>query len=232
MTEPDQQPENDARPLSRLFGLVMRKERWTLSLRGWLAVLVCLGSVGAFVAWGLHPFLAVNRPVDGEFLVIEGWIPGYAVEEGMKEFQAHKYGRFFTTGGPSRGDAAAEAYPTLAELAATHLKKLGLPPEVVEPIRSPAVIRDRTYSSAVGLRKWFEEHRVSVKAVNVMTVGTHARRSRLMFEKALDGKVAVGIIAIQNQAYDPKRWWKSSEGTKETISEAVAYLYARLFFHP
>ncbi len=195
-------------------------------------MLLCLGGFVAFVAWGLHPFLAVNRPVDAEYLVIEGWVPGYAVEEGMKEFRAHQYGRLFTTGGPSRGDAAAEAYPALAELAATHLKKLGLPPDKVEPIRSPAVVRDRTYSSAVGLRKWFEEHQVPVKAVNVMTVGTHARRSRLMFEKALGGQVRVGIIAIQNQAYDPKRWWKSSEGTKEIVSEAVSYLYARIFFHP
>jgi hypothetical protein len=185
-------------------------------------------SACALFVFGLHPFLAVQAPVQSEYLVIEGWIPGYAVEEGLKEFQVRGYGRVFTTGG-SDSTSGGE---TRAESAAARLKQLGMRPESVEAVPSPTAFRNRTYSSAVGLRQWFEAHQCRVKSLNVMTVGAHARRTRLLYEEAFGQDVAIGIIAITNRIYDPRRWWRSSEGTKEVISEAVGYGYARLFFRP
>jgi uncharacterized SAM-binding protein YcdF (DUF218 family) len=92
--------------------------------------------------------------------------------------------------------------------------------------------RDRTYASAVALRHWFDEHNTSIRSVNVVTEGAHARRTRLMFQKALGKDVAIGVIAIANPDYDQRRWWRYSDGVKEVSSEALAYLYATLFFHP
>ena len=92
--------------------------------------------------------------------------------------------------------------------------------------------RDRTYASAVALREWFREHDMTVKSLNIVTEDTHARRTRLLFEKALGRSVAVGIIAVPNPDYNAKRWWRYSEGVKDVVSEGFAYLYARLFFFP
>jgi uncharacterized SAM-binding protein YcdF (DUF218 family) len=92
--------------------------------------------------------------------------------------------------------------------------------------------RDRTYASAVALRVWFQTHNINVPSVNVVTEGAHARRTRLMFEEALGKDVAVGIIAVPNPDYDQRRWWLYSDGVKEVSSEALAYIYSRLFFHP
>ena len=92
--------------------------------------------------------------------------------------------------------------------------------------------RDRTYGSAVALREWFREHDMTVKSLNVLTEDTHARRTRLLFEKALGKNVTVGIIAVPNPDYDARRWWRYSEGVKDVVSEGIAYLYARLFFFP
>src|SRR5438552_17446710 len=50
--------------------------------------------------------------------------------------------------------------------------------------------------------------------------------------QAVLGQRGSRLISIQNREYDPDRWWESSEGVKETISEALAYCYARLFFVP
>ena len=42
----------------------------------------------------------------------------------------------------------------------------------------------------------------------------------------------MGIISVENREYDPKRWWKYSEGVREVIGEGVGYVYARFLFHP
>jgi uncharacterized SAM-binding protein YcdF (DUF218 family) len=73
---------------------------------------------------------------------------------------------------------------------------------------------------------------MSVSSINVVTENVHARRTRLLFQKAFGGDVRVGVIAVPNPDYEPGHWWRYSEGVKDVLSEAIAYIYARLFFHP
>src|SRR6266487_5850837 len=99
-------------------------------------------------------------------------------------------------------------------------------------VPSRVMDRDRTYGSAVALREWLDEHDVAVQSVNVMTEDAHARRTHLLFKKALVKNVTVGIIAVPNPDYDARRWWRYSEGVKDVGSEAFAYIYTRFFFYP
>ena len=92
--------------------------------------------------------------------------------------------------------------------------------------------RDRTYSSAVELRRWFEAHHNVPKTLTVATLGPHARRTRLLYEEAFGSQTKIGIISIPDREYDRRRWWRYSEGVKEMISEGAAYLYARFLFQP
>jgi uncharacterized SAM-binding protein YcdF (DUF218 family) len=92
--------------------------------------------------------------------------------------------------------------------------------------------RDRTYGSAVALRNWLREHNMSVSGINVITEDLHARRTRLLFHEALGDKVDVGVIGIPSPDYDAKHWWRYSDGVREVIGESIAYVYAKLFFHP
>ena len=93
--------------------------------------------------------------------------------------------------------------------------------------------RDRTYGSAIALRTWLREHNLTVRGVNVLTEDVHARRTCLLFQKALGDNVAVGVIAVPNPDYDPRHWWRYSQGVKDVFAESVAYIYARLlFFYP
>ena len=81
------------------------------------------------------------------------------------------------------------------------------------------------------LRNWFREHNLAVRGINVLTEDVHARRTRLLFHKALGNDINVGIIAVPNPDYDSGRWWRYSEGIKDVLSEAAAYLYARFLFY-
>jgi uncharacterized SAM-binding protein YcdF (DUF218 family) len=215
----------------RFWGIFTRKERWGFSWRGWLIVLA--GVILAFSAFLLrvYPFLAVTHRVDTNVLVVEGWIHEYAIRAAVEEFRAHRYQRVFTTGGPVEGAGGyINDYHTSASVGAELLAKSGLPEESLQMVPSRVMDRDRTYGSAVALRNWFREHNMPVPSVNVLTEDVHARRTRLLFEKALGNNVGVGIIAVPNPDYDARRWWHYSEGVKDVVSETVAYLYTKLLF--
>ena len=68
-------------------------------------------------------------------------------------------------------------------------------------------------------------------SIDVISMGVHARRSWVLFKKAIP-LMDVGVIAITPNNYDTSRWWLSSEGVRNVISESIAYIYARFIFSP
>ena len=178
---------------------------------------------------GVYSFLAVNNPVDNGALVVEGWVPDYALQEAITEFRKGHHSQIFVTGGPLENGAPLSEYKTFAELGAATLLRLGLDTNAVQAVPAPKVRLDRTYASAVALKSWLGSHRVTEKNFNVISLGPHARRSRLLFEKALGNDYKVGVIAVENQAYDAKRWWASSAGVRTMTDEMIAYVYTRLW---
>ncbi len=217
----------------KLWGILRRKERWGLSWRGWLLV-TSAGLVAAYLAFlNIHPFLAVTHRVNTNVLVVEGVIQVYAVRAGVEEFKSGSYERIFTTGGPESGSGGyTNDYNTSASVAGETLKKFGIRDDLVQMVPSRVFARERTYSSAVALRDWFREHNISAHSFNVLTEDAHARRTRLLYQKAFGKNIAVGVIAISNPDYDPKDWWRYSDGVREVIGETIAYIYARFFFYP
>ena len=97
-------------------------------------------------------------------------------------------------------------------------------------VPAPKVQRDRTYASALALRDWFEARDGVPASLNVLTVGVHARRTRLLYEKAFGPGCDIGVLSVPDEDYDAGRWWEYSQGVRAVISETSAYLYARLFF--
>ena len=222
-----------ARPTQKLCGIFNRKERWGLSARGWLLLILFALITGSALAVGLHPFLAVTHRVNADVLVVEGWVGEPAAQAGAEEFKTGSYQQVFTTGGPTLGGAGfVSDYDTYANLGAAMLRKAGVPAERIQKVPAHYNGRDRTYTSAIALRDWFREHNLSVRSINIITEDAHARRTRLLFEKALGKDVSVGIIAIRGEDYDPGHWWRCSAGVRDVIGEGIAYVYARVLFHP
>jgi hypothetical protein len=217
----------------KFWGMLKRRERWGVSWRGWLLlILLGLASVSLLFV-NVHPFLSVTHRVNTNTLVVEGWIQRYAIRGGAEEFKTGSYQRIFTTGGPVAGNGGyINDYNTSASVGAEILKKFGLRDDVVQMVPSRVIARDRTYSSAVALRDWFRDHNLAIHSFNVLTEDCHARRTQLLYQEAFGGKVTVGIIAISNPDYSPKDWWRYSDGVREVIGESIAYIYARFFFCP
>jgi hypothetical protein len=214
------------------WGLLRRRQCLVPTLRGWLLLAVGFGGLAIIGGRELGPFLTINDPVPGGVLVIEGWAPDYALTAAATEFNRHHYDKLFVTGIPLERGAPLSEYKTYAELGAAVLLKMGLGTNVVQAVPAPDVRQDRTYTMAMSLRTWMREHGMSPTKVNLMTLGPHARRSRLLFEKALGKDVAVGIMSVPSRDFDPVHWWRTSSGVRDVIGETLAYAYARLLFHP
>lgn len=231
-TRPDMDAAKSTGGRTACGGLFQRKEVWTLSLRGWLAAFLVAATIAAVVLFYSEPFLAITDRVDAPVLVVEGWLPDYALLDGWKEFQAG-HGRFLlVTGGRGRNGPGMDLNDTYAGWGAERLQKMVGQHKEIAAVPAFEVQRDRTYAGAVALRKWLQSHHENVRAINIVTLSTHARRSRLLYQEALGPDVAIGVIAVANQDYDALRWWKYSEGVKEIVSEGAAYLYVRIFYHP
>jgi uncharacterized SAM-binding protein YcdF (DUF218 family) len=229
----DQSPQFQSRRPRQRWGIFVRKERWGLSWRGWLVLFLTGVSATVFLLFNVEPFLAETHRVDTDTLVVEGWVHDHAIRAAVEELKAAGYQRVFTTGGPVVGlGHYVNDYQTSASVGADLLKKFGVSPELVQMVPSRVMDRDRTFGSAVALRDWLEQHNVNVRSFNILTEDTHARRTRLLFKKAMGKDVTIGTIAVPNPDYDKGRWWWYSEGVKDVGSEALAYLYASLFFHP
>jgi hypothetical protein len=212
------------------WGLLRRRESWFLTCRGWLLLVVILTGLVVMPGRKLSSFLSVNAPVQADALVVEGWAPDYALAAAISEFKRNSYTRLYVTGGPLLSGAPLSEYKTYAELGAATLLRLGLSEQAVQAVPAPPMRKDRTFTSAVAFKDWLQQHKTSPKGINVISVGPHARRTRLLFEKALGNEPQVGIISIEDQDYDPRHWWKSSHGVRAVIDESIAYGYARLFF--
>ena len=189
--------------------------------------------LASFLLVTVHPFLATTHRVGANILVVEGWVHDYAIEAGIDEYRAGSYERIFVTGGPVTGSGVYTSdYDTSAHVGEGRLKALGMPAESIQAVPSRVIDRDRTYYAALALRDWFHQQAKEVHAINIVTENVHARRTQLLFAEAFGPKVAVGVIAASNPDYDPKRWWRCSEGVREVIGEAIAYIYAKFFFYP
>jgi hypothetical protein len=216
----------------KLCGLLRRKERWGLSWRGSLLAILAFVLGGYVVVVDAPSFLAVTNRVDTKILVVEGWVSRYSLQQAAAEFKTGGYDRIFTTGGPEEGTGGyTNDYNTSASVGAEALKKVGVPADRIQMVPSHVVGRDRTYSAAVALHQWINDNHESVTSINVLTQGAHARRSRLLYQKAFSRDCRIGVISVASPDYDAKQWWYYSEGVREVIGESIAYIYARLFFH-
>ena len=214
------------------LGLLRRRQCLVPTWRGWLLLVFGLTALALIAMRVIGPFLAVTDSVPGGVLVVEGWAPDYILEAAITEFKTNHYARLFVTGIPLQQGAPLSEYKNYAYIGAATLVKLGMNTNEVQAVPTGAIRRDRTYAMALSLKHWLREHDMTPTKVNVMTGGPHARRSRLMFEKAMGKDVTVGVIAIPDKEYDERHWWHSSQGVRSVIDEAIAYAYARLLFYP
>lgn len=208
---------------------------WGDAITGLAIVLLSSLLLLGLAIFKIHPFLAKNAPIDADVLVVEGWLPDYALKAAIDEFEQRPYRTLVTIGGSIPRGFYLSEYKTFAELAGATLIALNFDPEKlvviagnIAPLSPKLSAANRTHDSANALQAWFASSSTEVTSMNLLTLGTHARRSWILFKKVLEPQTRVGIISAKPLHYDPKQWWTSSEGNRTIIAELLAYLFTRL----
>jgi len=196
-----------------------------------LLLLVLLGvAILLEAALLVQPFLAPTVPVPAEILVVEGWVPDYVLAATAAEFKRGHYRRLYVTGGPLETGGFLSQYRNFAEHGAAILAGMGISKGMIEAVPAPSVRRDRTYTSALALKSRLQQQNTSVTGINLVSLGVHSRRSRLLFQEVFGAEPRVGIIAVENRSYDPAHWWRYSNGVRAVVDELAAYIYALVVF--
>ena len=210
------------------LSLVQKRTCIVPTWRGWLVLLLITVIATVVTIRGAYYFLAPNDPTPGGLLVLEGWEPDYVLKETVAELRCNHYEAVVVTGEPIDKGLPLSEYENYGVLTVTVLERMGADPAMLHVARWAPVLRDRTFISAVALRTWLREHGLAGKPINLVCCGAHSRRSRLLYERTLGTKV--GVIAVEDQSFEPERWWTSSAGFRNVTGEMIAYLYARFIF--
>ena len=94
------------------FRLTTVRERRGLTLLGWGILSGMLITLVVLFTLAIYPFLALTRSAQGEVLVVEGWLPDYALEKVRDRFQDGNYQLLVTSGGELSTGSHLSRYKT------------------------------------------------------------------------------------------------------------------------
>jgi hypothetical protein len=194
-----------------------------------LRVLIAITIVIYIYAQNIYSFLSPNKPIQADILVVEGWLPEQSLKIASEHLMANNYHTIIVTGGPLDQGSFLSEYKTYAEVGRAILMKISGRDNIVA-VSAPLSQKDRTYTSAITLKKFLNENNVDLNKINLISIDTHGRRSWYLFKKALGKNYSVGIISICYKNYIGNRWWASSQEFKKVIGETIAYIYTIVLF--
>jgi hypothetical protein len=106
--------------------LIVKREPWGLTWLGWLALVLAVVTAGFVSLLNLHGFLACNDPVRGQVLVVEGWIPDYAIPGAISEFEKNGCRQLVCVGGPIEKGSYLSGFKSYERLTEARLVALGV----------------------------------------------------------------------------------------------------------
>lgn len=116
-------------------------------------------------------------------------------------------------------------YDSYAQLARNRLITMGMDSSLVIAIPGKIVKINRTLISALAFRDWLDTVDLEINGINILTLGLHARRTWMTYNKILDSSYRIGIISIPEES-DKKL--SVNEKAFKTLRETVGIIYYRL----
>lgn len=207
----------------------IKKECTVLSGFSKSLILLVLASLIYLLFCQMPLYLSKSEPVKKGFLVIDGNLPDYALDEAIKIFKTYNYQKIIATGGDFHSGHYISGKKSMPELTRATLIELGLEPYNILVLECGTVYRNRTQTSSFKLNEWIVQNNSPVENIDILTVGCHAQRSRKLFQYALGDNYNVGVWSVNDRTYDITEWWKTSKGARTVISEIIAYCYTWFF---
>lgn len=108
-----------------------------------------------------------------------------------------------------------------SELSARRLVALGIDSASVVSVYGDMARINQTLKTALATREWLNKSRVPVFGINIISSGTHSRRTWMTFKKVFGEQINTGIISL------PDRKISKEGGIRylKTARETLAYFY-------
>lgn len=196
------------------------------TIYGWLLFLVVAGAPVFFWMFCGESFLSVTDRVPARILIVEAWMHEDGANAAAAEFRSatSHYDYIVATGGLTGEKWYRERWKEV-DIVGKELERLRIDHHLFIPAYAPDVDSQRTYLNAITARDALARRGIHPDAIDVLTRGVHARRSRLEFQKAFGPNTTVGIIGWIPPGYDSGHWWQSSERAIDFIKESAGYVY-------
>lgn len=203
---------------------VHRRTVWWPTFLGWALLFVVVG--GAILLWWLRgeAFMSLTERQPAEVLVVEGWIGSEGVKAAAAEFARGGYRYVIATGGMTHARWSERQW-SYTEITERALSRSGVPQDRIIAASTLDTEGQRTYEMATATWRALHEKGIQPQTVNVVTLGAHARRSRLVFAKVFGSGTKVGVISWIPPDYKNEPWWQSSERAEDLLKETVGYLF-------
>jgi uncharacterized SAM-binding protein YcdF (DUF218 family) len=208
--------------------ILQRRTVWCPTYLGWFSIVVLL--MIPLIWWYNcgESFLSLTRRLPADVLVVEGWIGRAGICAAAAEFEQRGYKYVVASGGEVTAGGWEQGGWSYAEAAERELIRLGIPKNRIIVAGTGDAETQRTYESASAVWRALEAREIHTTALNVFTLGPHARRSRLVFAKVLGPAMQVGVIGWTPSSYEGLPWWRSSGRARELLAETAGYLYEAL----
>jgi hypothetical protein len=115
-----------------------------------------------------------------------------------------------------------------AVLAKNRLVLLGIDSSLIIPVPAKRVRVNRTLTSALAFRDWIKAENPDINGINIISMGTHARRTWMTYNKILNEKYEIGIISL------PEATNLNSPARKafKTVRETLGIIYYWIILLP
>jgi hypothetical protein len=194
--------------------------KWSAKLLAGLCLFVFLVTPLIWLCFYGEAFFSLTRRLPAEVLVVEGWIGNDGIRAAAVEFEAGGYQYIVATGGQTDDRPHS---PNYAEIAGQELMRFGIPRDKIIIASTGEIEHERTFKSAAAAWRALQNRGIHPEAINVLTLGPHARRSRLVYAKAYAPATQVGVIAWAPSNYETEPWWRFRGRTKCFLKEIVGY---------
>jgi hypothetical protein len=201
----------------------LRRERaakWSPTLLGVFTMVVVLVFPVIWLCIYGESFFSLTRRLPAEVLVVEGWIGNTGIRAAAAEFERGGYQYIVVPGGQTDDRQSPSNYSEMAE---QELIRSGIPKDRIIIASTGEIEHERTFRSAVASWRALHMKGIDPQIVNVLTLGSHARRTRLVYAKVYAPITQVGIISWAPSEYQAEPWWRSSGRTRCFLKEIVGY---------
>jgi hypothetical protein len=130
----------------------------------------------------------------------------------------YRYNSVYDVGSLGGENRIANNYNSSADLFRNKLISAGIDSTKVNVITGERTGINRTLVSALAVKRWIKSSGYEIKGINIISLGIHARRTKLTYRRVLGNSYNIGIISLPDLHTEKAKQSPQISKVKESLS--------------